>query len=116
MLDGVIVLGVVLVFGASFFLTREIRGTQLSVHIRSADSDYVFPLDTDHTLEVEGPYGTTVIEILNETVRVVDSPGRRKICVRQGKIAHSGAWLICLPNKVFIKIVGAESEIDAYSY
>ncbi len=86
------------------------------VQITASDYEYLFPLHEDRTLELEGPYGITVIEIHDGAVAVVDSPGRRKICVQQGQIQRSGSWLICLPNQVFIKIIGQESPIDAHSY
>ena len=86
------------------------------VQITASDYEYLFPLYEDRTLELEGPYGTTVVEIRDGGVAVLDSPGRRKICVQQGQIERSGSWLICLPNRVFIKIIGQKSLIDAHSY
>ena len=103
-------------FVASLVLNRGIAGEELQVHIVTADREYLFPLGEDRHLELEGPYGITRVAIQNSGVTVLDSPGRRKICVQQGRISRSGGWLICLPNQVFIKIIGSERTIDAHSY
>jgi len=63
---------------------------------------YLLPLDKDRTVSVEGPIGKTTIEIRNSRVRVLDSPCKNKLCVRQGWIERGA--LVCLPNRVAVTI------------
>ena len=63
---------------------------------------YVLPLERDRIVDVEGPLGTTVVELRQGKVRVKDSPCATKQCVRQGWIEHG--VIVCLPNKIVITI------------
>ncbi len=63
---------------------------------------YRLPLETGKTVPVEGPMGTTIVEIKGSRVRIQDSPCHNKLCIRQGWI-NKGS-LVCLPNKVVVTI------------
>ncbi|MFQ5794067.1 MAG: NusG domain II-containing protein [Candidatus Bipolaricaulia bacterium] len=63
-------------------------------------------LDQAQRLSIRGRLGETRIVVEDGKVRVADSPGRRKLCVRQGPIHRAGEMLICLPNRVVIEIPG----------
>jgi hypothetical protein len=100
---------------SGFFFVRKILPEKQTVLI---DTDgkpaYILPLGEDRTISVEGPEGKTVVEIRRNMVRIIDSPCRNKLCVRQGWI-KSGA-LVCLPNKVVVTVRGHDSNnrgIDA---
>ncbi|HRR92028.1 MAG TPA: NusG domain II-containing protein [bacterium] len=51
----------------------------------------------------------------NRKVRILSSPCPDKLCVKQGYISESGQVIICLPNRVVIKIEGRAS-FDALTY
>ncbi|MEW6087578.1 MAG: NusG domain II-containing protein [bacterium] len=59
-----------------------------------------------------GKDGWLKIEISGRKVRVLDSSCPNKLCVNSGWINKSGESIICLPNRVVIKIVGEEKEFD----
>ena len=61
------------------------------------------------SVSVDG-HMTVVIE--DGIVFVEDSDCPNGLCVKTGKISASGQSIICLPNRIFIKILG-ESEVDA---
>ncbi len=89
------------------------------VEIEASGKNYVYTLDKDRTVKVEGPLGETVIEIKNSRVSVKESPCRNKLCVKAGSIEKAGQWNACMPNKVFIRITGKEdsgNEPDSLSY
>jgi hypothetical protein len=95
-------------------------GGQPVIEIKGPSQEWVFPLDTRQTLEVEGPLGDTIVEISGGAVRVVDSPCPEKICVKTGQISRPGQTIACLPNRVFVVIRGVPrdesgEEIDAFS-
>lgn len=87
------------------------------VRIQTATSEFVYPLDDDLELEVEGPLGITYVEIEDGTVRVTASPCREKICIAAGEVSQSGEWIACLPNRVFLRIEGGEDPgVDAQTF
>ena len=87
------------------------------VNIESEEGNFVYPLNEDRELTLEGPLGTTDIEIRDGRVRVVRDPGPQQICVRQGWIERSGEWLACLPSRIFVQVTGAnDQDIDAQTF
>jgi len=86
--------------------------------VQGVGGEWIYPLDADREIEVEGPLGVTLIHIGDGVVRFEDSPCPTKSCVAQGGISESGQWLACLPNQVFVRIEGAEGDggVDAAAY
>ena len=80
------------------------------ITISGAGDRWVYPLDSEATVNVPGPLGETVVVIRDGSVRVLSSPCPEKICVKSGGISKPGQWIACLPNRVFIAILGRRSE------
>jgi hypothetical protein len=75
------------------------------VHITAEGAEYaVVPLGEDRTINVPGPLGTTIVEIRDGRVRVLDSPCPNKTCVSQGWVEEPGETIVCLPNRVSITV------------
>jgi hypothetical protein len=75
-----------------------------------------FSLEEDRLIPVDGKLGTTRVEIVDNEVRVLDSPCPLKLCVKSGPISRSGENLICLPNRVVIRVKEeGELPVDAVS-
>lgn len=75
-----------------------------------------YPLDTPRRVEVPGPLGQTVIEILPGRARVYSDPGPRQYCVRQGWLSRGGAVAICAPNHVSLMLSGRDANYDSLNY
>lgn len=75
------------------------------VEITTEEGTFLYMLNQNRSLVFQGPLGETIVEIANNAVQVLDSPGRRKICVNSGTISQNGQWLACLPNKVFLRVM-----------
>ena len=71
-------------------------------------------LAENQRFSVDGPLGRTEIEIRDRSVRVVDSPCSKKICVRTGWIHKPYQTIICVPNRVVIRLLASDAsdEID----
>lgn len=74
------------------------------------------PLDQPTRFRVQGPQGTTEIEIQAGRARVASDPGARQYCVKQGWLTRSGAAAICAPNEVSVQLEGRRSPYDSMSY
>lgn len=61
-------------------------------------------------LSVEGPLGTTVIACDEAGVYVVSSPCPNHHCVRMGHARVAGQTILCVPNRVAIRVVGDTKE------
>lgn len=72
---------------------------------------YELPLDTDTELTVGGKYENTVT-IRGGAVCVSHATCPGGDCVRSGSIRDAGRGIVCLPNRLEIRLVGA-SGVDA---
>ncbi|MGN0603418.1 MAG: NusG domain II-containing protein [Oscillospiraceae bacterium] len=69
----------------------------------SLGTDGVYPFDE---------YGVTV-EVTNRSVRVISSDCPDKICEKTGFISSSAQTIVCLPNRISVRIIGnTDSNID----
>ncbi len=87
--------------------------------ITGSGGEWVFPLGADRRIPVNGPLGTTWVEIHGKQVHVTDSPCLNKTCIASGDISAAGQWLACLPNRVFVRIEGGaadERSVDAGAF
>lgn len=60
---------------------------------------------------VQGYNGDVVIEVLNNKIRVKEETSNKNICSNMGFVSSPLEPIICLPNKIVVKII-EDSEID----
>lgn len=68
-------------------------------------------LPADTTVECAGPVGKTLVRVAGRTAWVVESDCPEKRCVRQGRIGRAGQLVVCVPNRVVVRLVG-RGELD----
>jgi len=66
----------------------------------------------ERLLTVEGPLGKTVVRIREQRVEIQNSACPNKICQKMGSIQRVGQMLVCVPNRVVIKIEGESKTIS----
>ena len=105
---------VMLVSIAGYFLTgAALAGENKKVVIESEGKLFAeYSMDEMRQVDVKGH---NTVEITPEYVRVIYADCPDKTDVKQGKISSPGSIIVCMPNKMTVRIVG-ESEIDAISY
>lgn len=76
------------------------------------DGSHVLELSLDKNVikTVSGPLGETVIAVDNGKARVTESACPHHYCVRMGHISRTGEVIICVPNRVVVKIQGGSEE------
>lgn len=57
-----------------------------------------------------------VIAAENGEIWVESAPCKDKICVRTGKLSHSGESAVCVPLKTVVSVKGASENIDVITY
>jgi hypothetical protein len=70
----------------------------------------------NRTLTIDGPLGTTVVEVQNQRARIARDPSPKQYCVRQGWLQHAGEIALCLPNQVSIEIAASQNRVDSLNY
>jgi hypothetical protein len=72
--------------------------------------------NTKKTIEMNTRYGHSVIEMDGRGARFLESDCKDQLCVKMDKITKANQTSICLPNRVSIKIISKESDLDIISY
>lgn len=61
--------------------------------------------NTDLNIDINTEYGNNEVHIENGEVQMQESDCKDKICMKMGKIKLTGDSIICLPNRLMVKIV-----------
>jgi hypothetical protein len=90
---------------------RVYGGSVSSLHltVKGKGGSWIYPMDKNELLEVQGPLGVTIVELKEGKARVVSSPCTNQNCIAAGTIHSNGQWTACLPNGVFLSIEGTPS-------
>ena len=107
----IIILAAGLTFSSAYFAYLKPQNYQ-RVFIKGQDSEWIFPLNVDETIAVQGPLGDTVVRINDGSVWVESSPCQNQTCVAAGILRRHGNWSVCLPNNVLVMIEGVDGESD----
>ena len=111
--DGVLlVLLIVLTAFSPRFLPAGTVGEMLTV--RTPGSTAKIPLDIDGHYPVIGPLGTAFLVVEEGHAHLENAPCPLKLCEAMGSIDRSGELIVCLPNRIVVKVDGPE-EVDAVS-
>lgn len=103
--DMLLILAMIVLSIASLYLIRvsQTAGRTAVITVDGIERKRL-SLSNDGELTVHGPIGETVIKVENNHVRVLRSDCAAKVCVKTGRIQHTGQMIVCVPNKVVISI------------
>ena len=101
--------------GLSLFALAAFRSVGQTVVVEQDGSVVARrPMAVEDTLRVAGPLGVTTIEIAKGRARVLDSPCPHRLCVKAGAIGKAGELVVCVPNRVVVRVEGASRKgVDA---
>ncbi|MCD8223457.1 MAG: NusG domain II-containing protein [Clostridiales bacterium] len=109
---------VILAIAAAGFLVNFILHSKPAAHIElSVDGQVIqtYGLGDDIDMVVDGfEGGTNHLIIHDNTAWIEDASCPDKLCVHQGKISHNGEMIVCLPNRVTVRVVSdnIDSRVD----
>ena len=103
-----ILLGLILCTFSVMAATSQQEGTPLLI-LTSPANEYIYPLDTDTTIQIPGLEGVSTIQIHQGQARYLDSPCDNKTCVAASPIHRNGEWSACLPNGIFMRVENSSS-------
>ena len=90
-----------------YFWHGAVPGREIVVSVDNLER-YRFSLEKDGEHTIRGRLGPMRIRIEGGRARVTASGCPLKICMKMGGISRSGQSIICLPNRVVIRVVGEE--------
>ena len=94
-----------------FLLPKDRSGEEAVVQVyRDGDLLREFPLSVPQTLSFSEPYPCT-LEIRDGRVAMIQSDCPGGDCLHTGWISQPGRAIVCLPNRLEIRILG-QAEVD----
>ena len=67
-------------------------------------------------IKIETEFGQNVIEITPKSVRVIDASCPDKLDIKCGEITKPNQTIICVPNKLSIRVIGKTQKVDKVTY
>lgn len=116
--DAVLVALVVIAAGAAMFVLASARaGQKGSTALVEVNGREVKRVELEEgmgprRMEVQGFVGTSVIEFRDCRARMVESACRDKLCVGMGWVGSGGESIVCLPNRVVVRITSEPTGVD----
>lgn len=108
----IIIISLAVVAGSAFWSSAG-RDGELRAEIEASGELYIMPLSRDGYLDLEGPVGTTRVEVSGGEVFISDSDCRDKICIAMGHVSGPSGWIACLPNRVFVRVIAVDPDSSA---
>lgn len=68
------------------------------------------------TIPIETEYGYNLLEIGENSVRVIEASCPDRIDVKQGVISQPGEIIVCLPNRMVVEIKGEKNTEDGIDH
>lgn len=104
----IVLICILLVLALSVFLIVELTRREGAYVVVSVDGGEVcrYSLSEDGEFLLNGGTNTLVISGGEAYISEADCPDG--LCVSQGRISRTGQTVVCLPNRVMLRIVGAD--------
>ena len=104
-----IVILLALVGLAIYFVVAPKEGANVEIYV-DGELFETLPLSRDTAVDLDH----LKVIISGGTVRVEEADCHDKICEKRGRISRAGESIVCLPNRVVVRISG-EGEVEAIS-
>lgn len=106
--DIILLVVVVLLVALTIYFALKTDAGEADVYV---EGNLVYKLDLDNDATVDVLDGKVQIKIQNGKAFVAKSDCKNQLCVHAQPIGKEGGVIVCLPNKVVVKVVA--KEVDA---
>lgn len=106
--DIILLVVVVLLVALTIYFALRTDAGEADVYV---EGNLVYRLDLDNDATVDVLDGKVQIKIQNGKAFVAKSDCKNQLCVHAQPIGKEGGVIVCLPNKVVVKVVA--KEVDA---
>ena len=108
--DIFLVIGIIFVI-IILFIVNNIKNNNKSEAIEIYINNKLYrsiPIDEDEDLKIEGEFGYNYIKIHDNGVEITEASCPDKVCVESGFISKPSERIVCMTNKVVIKIKASD--------
>lgn len=99
----IILLIAVVSFGINHF-TNAKSGKQIEIYVDN-ELYKTYDIDDEDEIKIESEEGYNVVKIHNHGAQITEASCPDKVCIHEGFITKPSESIVCLPNKVHIKII-----------
>ena len=99
----IILLIAVVSFGINHF-TNAKSGKQIEIYVDN-ELYKTYDIDDEDEFKIESEEGYNVVKIHNHGAQITEASCPDKVCIHEGFITKPSESIVCLPNKVHIKII-----------
>lgn len=99
----VVLLIAVVSFGINHF-TNAKSGKQIEIYVDN-ELYKTYDIDDEDEIKIESEEGYNVVKIHNHGAQITEASCPDKVCIHEGFITKPSESIVCLPNKVHIKII-----------
>ncbi len=71
---------------------------------------------TSEIVEIKSEHGYNKIQISRDGVAVIDADCDDKLDIKAGKITRANEYIVCLPHRLVIRLIGGHNYADAVAY
>jgi hypothetical protein len=117
-----LIIGILIVFSligyiGVQYLNRPLHSKFLVIEVDGKEHSRIGLLEDEQDekfYEVKQPKGQfNIVLMVKGGVRMIEANCPDKLCIHQGRIERQGPLIVCLPNRVVLRIVGGEEgDID----
>ncbi|MEJ8554776.1 Gx transporter family protein [Tepidibacter sp. Z1-5] len=121
-LDYIIVISTLVLSVSAFYFTNidsddtAYKRVQVVVDDKVYEDVVITDKNYEKTIKIETEEGINYIYIHDGGVEMIEADCYDKVCVKTGFIDRKGQMIACLPHKMYVKILGEDSQIDNISY
>lgn len=106
-------------FGFSFFSNSYSHNHEIaayaSIYVNGELYDEIELTEEEYEIEISSELGYNLLKVSNYGIEMVESDCPDHICIGFGHIHLAHENIVCLPNRIFVEIQGADhsEEVDA---
>jgi hypothetical protein len=108
------ILALALIFFGMWYI-QDKNASQAGIAIIRSGGKIVQEIELDtiesKVIPIEGPLGISKAKVEKDTIQMLSSPCKDKVCIKQGKISTSSQSIVCVPNEISITIE-KKGEVD----
>ena len=114
---GMMVIAIVSMLAVNIFMYAD---TATSVIIEVDGKPYAqyqfHNITSPEIIEIYTQYGYNKVEITTQYARVLKADCADQLCISKGGIQRTNQMVICLPNRVVIRVEGNHTDVDGVTY